>query len=146
MHRNFRCIGPRRFSRHCLAETEGFSGVARRILRIERGFRWADSARNSACQGVSAVYRSSRASQSVPRRHGTIAAAVFRRTGAAGTDAAALMPADVSPTQRSFPMNQYERIARFEAVLKLRDLRRRQSRHLATFVTLLGCLAVVGCL
>ncbi|MGB4709698.1 MAG: hypothetical protein WBH28_14625 [Fuerstiella sp.] len=43
-------------------------------------------------------------------------------------------------------MNQYERIARFEAVLKLRDMRVRRSRYLAAFFATLGCVVVAGCL
>ncbi|MEZ6132013.1 MAG: hypothetical protein R3C59_25405 [Planctomycetaceae bacterium] len=42
-------------------------------------------------------------------------------------------------------MNQYERIARFEAVLHLRDLRRRRSRQLTALVVFLGCVSIVGC-
>ncbi len=43
-------------------------------------------------------------------------------------------------------MDQYERIARLEAALKLRDLRLRRSRYAAAFFTTLVCLALAGCL
>ena len=43
-------------------------------------------------------------------------------------------------------MSQYERIAKFEAVLKLRDLRRRKVRNFLLLLMIVLCASIVGCL
>jgi hypothetical protein len=58
----------------------------------------------------------------------------------------ATVPFTDLPTEERPAMSQYERIAQFEAVLELRDLRRRHQRNRIIWITALAGFTMVGIL